>query len=98
MTFVAQIINCTTQFTQDVIFTLETAEAQLFIMDQNDTGKLTWHLCVISSLHDYCNGSITGLPKITTERLQLFQNSIARLLTAISPVLAILCTSFLRHF
>ena len=48
----------------------------------------------ISSRIDYCNALFTGLPKNTTERLQLIQNSAAGLLTKtkrrehITPVLA----------
>lgn len=50
----------------------------------------------ISSRLNYCNAILTGLPKKVTERLQLIQNSAARLLTRtkrrehISPVLAAL--------
>ena len=50
----------------------------------------------VSSRLDYCNALFTGLPRITTGRLQLIQNSAARLLTRtkkrehITPVLAAL--------
>lgn len=69
------------------------AKVRPFI-NQNDAEKLIH--AFISSRLDYCNSLFTGLPKKTIERLQLIQNSAARLLTKtkrrkhISPVLAIL--------
>lgn len=69
------------------------AKVRPFI-NQNDAEKLIH--AFISSRLDYCNALFTGLPKKTTERLQLIQNSAARLLTKtkrrehISPVLATL--------
>ena len=63
-------------------------------LNQNDAEKLIH--AFISSRLDYCNALFTGLPKKTTDRLQLIQNSAARLLTNtkkrehISPVLATL--------
>ena len=67
------------------------AKVRPFI-NQNDAEKLIH--AFISSRLDYCNSLFAGLPKKTTERLQLIQNSAARLLTKtkrrehISPVLA----------
>ena len=69
------------------------AKIRSFI-NQNDAEKLIH--AFISSRLDYCNALFTGLPKKTTERLQVIQNSAARLLTRtkrrehISPVLATL--------
>ena len=69
------------------------AKVRPFI-NQNDAEKLI-HVFISIRL-DYCNVLFTGLPKKTTERLQLIQNSAARLLTKtnrrehISPVLATL--------
>jgi hypothetical protein len=69
------------------------AKVRPFI-NQNDAEKLTH--AFISSRLDYCNSLFADLPKKTTERLQLIQNSAARLLTKtkrrehISPVLATL--------
>ena len=69
------------------------AKVRPFI-NQNDAEKLIH--AFISSRLDYCNSLFAGLPKKTTERLQLIQNSAARLLTKtkrrehISPVLATL--------
>ena len=63
-------------------------------INQNDAEKLIH--AFISSRLDNCNSFFAGLPKKTTERLQLIQNSAARLLTKtkrrehISPVLATL--------
>ena len=57
-----------------------------------DTKKLT-HAFVLSRL-DYCNALYTGLPKKTTDRLQVIQNAAARIVTKtksrdhITPVLA----------
>lgn len=69
------------------------AKVRPFI-NQKDAEKLIH--AFISSRLDYCNALFTGLPKKNTERLQLIQNSAARLLTRtkrrehISPVLAAL--------
>ena len=69
------------------------AKVRPFI-NQRDTEKLIH--AFISSRLDYCNALLTGLPKKTTNRLQLIQNSAARLLTRtkrrehITPVLATL--------
>lgn len=69
------------------------AKVRPFI-NQKDAEKLIH--AFISSRLDYCNALLTGLPKKTTERLQLIQNSAARLLTRtkrrdhISPILATL--------
>ena len=69
------------------------AKVRPFI-NQKDAEKLVH--AFISSRLDYCNALFTGLPKKNTERLQLIQNSAARLLTRtkkrehISPVLAAL--------
>uniref|UniRef100_A0A3B1IUE7 Reverse transcriptase domain-containing protein n=1 Tax=Astyanax mexicanus TaxID=7994 RepID=A0A3B1IUE7_ASTMX len=61
-------------------------------LKQMDAEKLI-HAFVFSRL-DYCNALFTGLPKSTTDRLQLVQNAAARVLTRtkkrehITPVLA----------
>ena len=54
------------------------AKVRPFI-NQKDAEKLIH--AFISSRLDYCNALFTGLPKGTTERLQLIQNSAAQLLT-----------------
>ena len=63
-------------------------------LNQKDAEKLVH--AFVSSRIDYCNALLTGLPKATTGRLQIIQNSAARLLTRtkkrehITPVLAAL--------
>ena len=58
-----------------------------------DDAKTLIHAFVFSRL-DYCNALFSGLPKKTTDRLQLVQNAAARVLTKtrmrdhITPVLA----------
>ena len=80
--------------TKTSFFHLKNIAKVLPFINQKDAEKLIH--AFISSRLDYCNAILTGLPKKTTERLQLIQNSAARLLTRtkrrehISPVLAAL--------